>query len=376
MKKREYAVIYFIVFFLILLVSCTTGEAPAAPAPETAAATDRWLNAELTDIRTGQAFTVSEFAGTKILLESFAVWCPVCARQQEELQKFHQEMGDGVVSISLATDPNEDEALVKEYLSRRNFSWRFAISPPELTTALIEQFGAAILNAPAAPMVLICENLSMRFLPWGLKSVEELKIEISQGCTPTANISTNVSIVEEAVRTEDKIKEAEAEERAIAPADKEEKPLPLLVQGKTAEERLQEAIDDLHTVNSALRVKANFPDLELVFTDYGDSTMPPEILPFSYYYSKEVDRTFNLCAVDLSVFICEGKLDRLIGPDDLNSGRCIITPIYQPTVSGKFRYAASPSRGIIGYIIKDWEEGELSPVVRWILRFLGIDQRN
>ena len=108
-----------------------------------------------------------------------------------------------------------------------------------------------------------------------------------------------------------------------------------LVNGKTLEERLEEAYSDLHNPHSAQRIRDNFPDIELVYVDnpIDDPFIPKEILPFQYYYSKEANTTFNLCAVDRSVFICKGKLGRLITEDDMNSGRCIITPIYRPTLS-------------------------------------------
>jgi hypothetical protein len=109
-----------------------------------------------------------------------------------------------------------------------------------------------------------------------------------------------------------------------------------LVNEKTLDERLTEAYDDLHNVNSALRVRENFPDLELVYIDEGDGNADytDDIYPFRYYYSKETDRTFNLCNVNRSVFICEGKLARLITRDDLESGSCEVTPIYEMELLG------------------------------------------
>ena len=107
------------------------------------------------------------------------------------------------------------------------------------------------------------------------------------------------------------------------------KPTPLLINGKTVEERIQEAYDTIHTPSSAQYIRENFPDIQLVYTDPGESFMPQEILPFRYYYSKEADKTFNICNVELTVFICDGKLERLVTDEDINSNRCIVTPVYQ-----------------------------------------------
>jgi hypothetical protein len=99
---------------------------------------------------------------------------------------------------------------------------------------------------------------------------------------------------------------------------------------RTSAERLSEAYENLHESKSALKVKEDFPDLEVIYTDdpLEIGHFPEKILPFRYYYSEEVDITFNLCSADRSVFICEGKLDRLITEEDIAEGRCEVTSIY------------------------------------------------
>jgi len=141
-----------------------------------------WINVELEDVATGEKFRISDFSNKPVLLESFAVWCPTCTRQQNEVKKLHEELGDDFVSISIDTDPNEDKEAVKKHLESNGFNWRYAIAPTEMTRSLIDQFGVGIVNAPSAPVVLICEDGTVRKLDSGLKRVDELKEEISKGC--------------------------------------------------------------------------------------------------------------------------------------------------------------------------------------------------
>jgi len=112
----------------------------------------------------------------------------------------------------------------------------------------------------------------------------------------------------------------------------EVKPEPKIINGKTLEERLEEAYDNLHEAGSSEQILDDFPDVELVYTDDPEASVkkifPPEILPFHYYYSEEADKTFNLCGVGRSVFICDGQLDREITKEEIDSGSCEITPIY------------------------------------------------
>ena len=88
-----------------------------------------------------------------------------------------------MISISLDVDPNEDENLVRDHASRNGFDWLYAIAPPDLTRALIEEFGTNIVAAPSAPIVLICEDQRARLLKRGVKKAEVLHEEIRRGCS-------------------------------------------------------------------------------------------------------------------------------------------------------------------------------------------------
>jgi len=141
-----------------------------------------WREAVFEDIATGELFKVSDFAGKIILLESFAVWCPICKIQQDRIKSLHEELGDSFISISLDTDPNEDAARVQGHIERNGYDWLFAVSPAVATKSLIDELGIVVVNAPSAPVVLICEDQSARLLPSGVKSVDKLKAEIAKGC--------------------------------------------------------------------------------------------------------------------------------------------------------------------------------------------------
>jgi len=124
-------------------------------------------------------FKISDF-DKPILLESFAVWCPTCKRQQDEVKALHEEVGDDVVSISIDTDPNEDANKVTGHVNKYGYDWRFAVAPIEMTQSLIDEFGLSVVNAPGAPVIIICQDGSSKLLPRGVKSASELKTEIDR----------------------------------------------------------------------------------------------------------------------------------------------------------------------------------------------------
>ncbi len=144
-------------------------------------AASAWMDIELTDVATGQTFKISDFKGKPVLLESFAVWCPTCLAQQKEIKKVKESEGDAIIHISLDTDPNEDADKIREHMERNGLDWYFVVSPIELTNALIDEFGLAVVNAPSAPVILISEDQSARLLRSGVKSADDLLSEIETG---------------------------------------------------------------------------------------------------------------------------------------------------------------------------------------------------
>jgi cytochrome oxidase Cu insertion factor (SCO1/SenC/PrrC family) len=141
-----------------------------------------WMNTELTDINTGKTFKINDFKGKPVLIESFAVWCTTCLQQQREIKKFIETDSDSVVHVSIDTDPNEDKSNVQGHIDLHGFDWYFAISPVNMTQELIDEYGLSFVNAPSAPVLLVCSDQTTRFLRSGVKSADDLSSEIKKGC--------------------------------------------------------------------------------------------------------------------------------------------------------------------------------------------------
>src|SRR5690349_21423681 len=119
--------------FLSILVLMTYGCAPVqvevTPTLQTPEV-DRpdWFDMELVDAQTGETFTINDYTGKVILLETMAIWCPNCVVQANEVRNLHEALGqpEDLISISLDVDINEDSASLKEYAYGYGFDWHFA----------------------------------------------------------------------------------------------------------------------------------------------------------------------------------------------------------------------------------------------------------
>lgn len=141
-----------------------------------------WRDFELHDVVSGDNFRIADFKDKPVLLESFAVWCPTCTKQQKLTKALHKEIGDAVVSISIDTDPNEDEAIVKDHATTNGFDWYYAVAPAAMSRSLIDEFGINVVNAPSVPMILICTDGSAQMLKSGVKDVQQLIADIAGKC--------------------------------------------------------------------------------------------------------------------------------------------------------------------------------------------------
>ncbi len=162
-------------------VLAATASVTIAPTAATPPAKPDWFNIAMTDVRTGQTFTINDFAGKVVLIQTMVEWCPSCKWQQVEVGRLSTLLGnpDNLVSISLDVDPNEDQASLKKYADANGFGWHFAIVPLLVARALGNLYSAEYLDGPLDPMLIIDRNGRVYGLPYGLKSAGSLKLTLA-----------------------------------------------------------------------------------------------------------------------------------------------------------------------------------------------------
>ena len=138
--------------------------------------TPSWFDASLTDARTGQPFSINDFQGKVVLVETMAIWCTNCLQQQGQVKALHEQLGvrDDFVSIGLDIDPNENTAALKTYVENKGFDWLYAVPSKDVSREIASLYGDQFLNPPSTPIVVIDRHGDAHPLPFGIKSADDL----------------------------------------------------------------------------------------------------------------------------------------------------------------------------------------------------------
>lgn len=189
---KQYRLLSFIFIFTLAFSACAPTqpnnlpEAQASntiepdsmiPSASASASFSDWVNIKMADVRAGNTFAISDFAGKVVLIETIAEWCPNCLFQQGETRKMSKQLGnpDDLILISLDVDLHEDEASLKKYAEDFGFEWRFAVAPLEVQRALGNLYNAEYLNPPLEPMLLIDRQGNVHQLEYGQKEADKLQ---------------------------------------------------------------------------------------------------------------------------------------------------------------------------------------------------------
>jgi thiol-disulfide isomerase/thioredoxin len=152
-------------------------EKPTEAADGKMTAAPAWFGATLTDASTGNTFTINDFKGKVVLVETMAQWCPNCKQQQTQVKALHELLGmnNDLVSLGLDIDPNENLVDLKNYVTSNGFDWLYAVAPADVSREIGTLYGDNFLNPPSTPILVIDRKGESHPLPFGIKSADELK---------------------------------------------------------------------------------------------------------------------------------------------------------------------------------------------------------
>ena len=135
-----------------------------------------WMTIPVTDVRTGETFTLADFAGKTVFVEPMATWCTNCRRQLGNVSQAKAQLGDSedVVFVSLSVETNIGDGDLANYTQETGFDWAFAVATPEMLVSLVETFGQSITNPPSTPHFIIRPDGSTTKLTTGFEGPDEI----------------------------------------------------------------------------------------------------------------------------------------------------------------------------------------------------------
>jgi thiol-disulfide isomerase/thioredoxin len=179
----------FIVVFLLVfnLPACspppTRTESPDVTDAPIATDLSDWRTLPLVNARTGESFTLSDFAGKIVFVEIMATWCGNCRLQMTNVRDARAQLGEqDYVYIGLSVETYLSAGDLAAYAENAGFDWTFAVLTPEVMAALGDAFGRTITNPPATPHFIIYPDGSVSELHTGnITSTQDLIEQLSSG---------------------------------------------------------------------------------------------------------------------------------------------------------------------------------------------------
>lgn len=161
---------------LVMSETPTTGNVSENPAESPLLDSPAWFGMLLTNVNSGESFSINDFTGKVVLVETMAQWCPSCKKQQQEIKSLLEHLGmpADLVIIALDIDPNENSETLKTYASNNGFNWIYAVAPIDISREIGNLYGDQFLNPPSTPILIIDRKGEAHPLPFGIKSSKEL----------------------------------------------------------------------------------------------------------------------------------------------------------------------------------------------------------
>jgi cytochrome oxidase Cu insertion factor (SCO1/SenC/PrrC family) len=147
----------------------------SAQAPAPASEVAIWQTLPLVNARTGETFTLADFAGKTVYVEPMATWCINCRVQQGNVRLAREQVDlDQILFIGISVETNLTPETLAQYAEDRDYDWAFAVATPEFLTELVNTFGQAVTIPPSTPHFVIRPDGTTTELHTGVTSVEDL----------------------------------------------------------------------------------------------------------------------------------------------------------------------------------------------------------
>ena len=134
-----------------------------------------WQTMTLTDARTGDEFTVGDFVGCTVYVETMATWCSACRAQLEHVATAAKELDpDRFVFIAISVETEISDEDLARYADDASFDWLFSVASPDALREIVDEFGRESIVPPSTPHLIVNPDGSYGDLRTGGTPPEEI----------------------------------------------------------------------------------------------------------------------------------------------------------------------------------------------------------
>jgi len=147
----------------------------SSPTPERATTLADWQTIALTDARTGDAYTLGDFVGCTVFVETMATWCSNCRAQLEYVATAAKELDPDqfvFIAISVETEISNDD--LARYADDAAFDWLFSVATPDALKAIVDEFGRESIVPGSTPHVIVRPDGTYDDLHTGYSKPDEI----------------------------------------------------------------------------------------------------------------------------------------------------------------------------------------------------------
>ncbi len=132
----------------------------------------------LTDACSGEPFTLADFSGKTLYVESMATWCGECYEQLTRLKEAAARIPEAnradIVLVALSSEVGLTREALAEYATTADFPFVFAVMSAEMLAAMVDDLGRAVAIPPAMPFVIVAPDGTIGDLRTGGASADEI----------------------------------------------------------------------------------------------------------------------------------------------------------------------------------------------------------
>lgn len=154
-----------------------TPDAMMNETPGTMMESPGWFSTQLTDVLTGDTFTINDFKGKVVVVYNAAATCADCLKQGQQLQTLVEMLGmdSNVVVVGLTGDPSNDAAALKSYVEDNRFEGNYAIAPQAVRDEFSKLYGAMFFDPSTTSLLIIDTKGEVHRQETGVMDADALK---------------------------------------------------------------------------------------------------------------------------------------------------------------------------------------------------------